>query len=55
MHKHTVGRSRWTITRGGQAANRANVSVDNSARIRRYAPPVLATGAGLACAHMRMF
>jgi hypothetical protein len=33
VNKNTVGRSRWTITRG-QAANYANVSVDNSAPTR---------------------
>jgi hypothetical protein len=52
MHKHTVGRSRWTITRGGQAANRANVSVDNS---KRADPPIRPAGfgdAGLARVHI---
>ncbi len=34
MHKNTIGRSRWAITRGGQAANYANVSVENRAPTR---------------------
>jgi hypothetical protein len=35
MHKNTVGRSRWAITKAGHAANYANVSVENRARTRR--------------------
>ena len=34
LHKNTVGRVRWTIASGDQAANYANVSGDNGARSR---------------------